>query len=325
MASTKYFCTLFDSHYLFKGVVMLRSLLQHCADARIYVLCMDARCKTLLERMALPGVECLALDTVENPQLLIAKQNRNVAEYCWTLSASLTAWLLEHRAEVDMLTYVDADLMFFSSLDSLFEEIGDASISITEHRFTPRLRHLEENGRFCVQWVSFRRDAQGLRCLHHWRDQCIEWCYARLEDGRMGDQKYLDAWPSTYSSVHIVQHLGVGLAPWNYPNYRIERSGEGAITVDGRALIFYHFHQFQLLDDGTFDRLSTSYTVEQPAPEIIYQVYEQQMHAVVAQVRVLSADFSAGMKSKAYVKSRRWVHKFLPQGLKDLLKRVVKY
>ena len=30
-----YFCTLFDSNYLLKGVAMLRTLKQHCPDAQV--------------------------------------------------------------------------------------------------------------------------------------------------------------------------------------------------------------------------------------------------------------------------------------------------
>jgi len=69
----------------------------------------------------------------------------------------------------------------------LFDEIGDSSIAIIEHRFSPRLKDREVNGRFCVEWNGFRRDDQGLDCLSRWRAQCIEWCYYRLEDGKMGE------------------------------------------------------------------------------------------------------------------------------------------
>lgn len=321
----RYFCTLFDSNYLFKGVVMLRTLRQNCADAHVFVLCMDEPCRHILEQLGLPGVTCVSLPEIETTELLTAKKDRNVAEYCWTLSASLPAWVMDKHPDVNLLTYVDADLMFYSSVEPLFGEIGASSIAIIEHRFTPRLKYLEENGRFCVEWVTFRRDQEGLACLDRWRKQCLDWCYARLEDGRMGDQKYLDEWPERYPSTHVLQHPGAGLAPWNYPNYRIEGAGDGNLLVDGQQLVFYHFHQFHQLDDGGFDRLSSFYTTEMGPPEVVYHLYEKSLQKAVAEVQLLVPGFTLGMKSTAYIKSRRWAHRFLPRQLKEFLKRIVKY
>lgn len=304
---------------------MLRTLRQNCAGAHVFVLCMDELCQRILGQLGLPGVTCILLPEIESAELLAVKKDRNVAEYCWTLSASLSAWVMDKHPDVDQLTYVDADLMFYSSVEPLFEEVGASSIAIIEHRFTPRLKYLEENGRFCVEWVSFRRDEEGLACLDRWRKQCLDWCYARLEDRRMGDQKYLDDWPARYASTHVLQHPGAGLAPWNYPNYLIERAGDGHVLVNGQRLIFYHFHQFQLLDDGGFDRLSAFYTVEKEPPEAVYRLYEKSLQNVVSEIRLLVPDFTRGMKSTTYITSRRWAHRFLPRRLKEVLKRIVKY
>ncbi len=321
----RYFCTLFDSGYLFKGVVMLQTLRANCDGACVFVLCMDALCLRILGQLGLPGVICIALSDVENADLLAAKKGRNVAEYCWTLSSSFTAWAMDRYPDVDLLTYVDADLMFYSSVEPLFEEIGNSSVAVIEHRFTPRLKYLEENGRFCVEWVSVRRDKEGLACLYRWRDQCIEWCFARLENGRMGDQKYLDEWPARYATTHVLQHPGAGLAPWNYPNFRIGLDAFGEIVVDGKPLVFYHFHQFQLLEDGGFDRLSAFYISDIDPPEEVYSRYEERIRNVVQEVQHIAPDFRCGMKSAAYITTRRVAHRFLPRRLKEVLKRIVKY
>ena len=74
-----------------------------------------------------------------------------------------------------------------------------------------------------VQFMTFRRDARGLEALHWWRDRCIEWCYYRVEDGKLGDQKYLDDWPERFDGVHVLEHPGGGLAPWNVENYELAR------------------------------------------------------------------------------------------------------
>ena len=57
--------------------------------------------------------------------------------------------------------------------------------------------------------------------FNSWRKQCLEWCFYKLEDGKMGDQKYLDEWPDQYASCHIIENMGAGIAPWNYSQYEI--------------------------------------------------------------------------------------------------------
>ena len=323
--TTRHFCTLFDSGYLLKGLAMIRSLERHCPRMKIHVLCMDAQTKNILESLALPYVNCITLAEVENEALLKAKADRGVAEYCWTLSSGFTSYVMNRFQEIDFLTYVDADLLFYSDVQPLFDEIGEASIAIIEHRFTERLKDREVNGRFCVEWVSFRRDEQGLACLTRWRDQCLEWCYYRLEDGKMGDQKYLDEWPESYSKCHILMHPGAGIAPWNYAQYRFGKDGQGCITVDGASLIFYHFHQFQLLDNGKFDRLSTFYTSECPEPADVYEAYEMTLQHCLQDVREVVPNFNGGLKPAANVFGRRLIQQYVPMWAKEIARRFLRY
>jgi hypothetical protein len=304
---------------------MIASLKKHCQNAVVFVLCLDDLAREILQALRIDGCVCIPIDLIERGALLTAKNNRNRAEYCWTLSSCFTAWLMENREEIDLLTYLDADMMFYSSPEPLFAELENASIGIVEHRFIPRLAHLESKGRFCVEWVSFRRDEQGLACLYEWREQCLEWCYDRLEDGRMGDQKYLDSWPADYTRTRVLGHVGSGVAPWNYANYRYRTDEHGKILVDGLPLIFFHFHQFQLLEGGSFYRLSPYYSLEMPAPEAIYGAYESTMLTMIRTIQNISPGFARGIKSRAQVNSRRWIQTYLPRSVKELLKKFIRY
>lgn len=323
--TTRYFCTLFDSGYLLKGLAMIRSLARFCPDLKIHVLCMDEQTKYILQSLGLPFVNLITLAEVENEELLKVKVDRGVAEYCWTLSSCFTWYIIQNHPEIDLLTYVDADLFFYSDVQPLFDEIGDASIAIIEHRFTPRLKHREVNGRFCVEWVGFRRDEQGLACLSRWRNQCIEWCYYRLEDGKMGDQKYLDEWPGRYSSCHILMHPGAGVAPWNYAQYSFGIDHSGNITVEEAPLIFYHFHQFQLLTHGKFNRLSNFYTSECPEPSLVYEAYEAELKKCLSDVRAIVPRFKAGLKSFSRVLARRLIQQYVPMWAKDIARGFLRY
>jgi hypothetical protein len=59
---------------------------RYCPGMRIYVLFLDKQTKSILEQLNIPFVKCIALAEVENEELLKAKGERGVAEYCCTLS-----------------------------------------------------------------------------------------------------------------------------------------------------------------------------------------------------------------------------------------------
>ncbi|MDO8722362.1 MAG: hypothetical protein Q7J31_09050, partial [Syntrophales bacterium] len=210
-----YFCTYFDRNYLSRGLAMYRSLREHCPEFRLWVLCMDEATLEASTQFDLPEVELISLPDFEKDDepLVWAKQNRSQVEYYFTCTPSLPLYVLNHWPEVNLITYLDADLFFFASPAPLFEELGAGSVAIIGHRFPPHLRDKERYGIYNVGWLSFRRDENGFVCLNWWRERCIDWCYDREEDGRFADQKYLDDWPSRFQNLIVLQHKGANLAP----------------------------------------------------------------------------------------------------------------
>lgn len=250
----RYFCTYFDQRYLPRGLALYESLRQHCPAFKLWVLCLDHVCYDVLVQLNLANIELIPIERLEagDEELLQAKQNRSTVEYYFTLTPSLLLFILRTEAEVDLVTYLDADLWFCSDLAPVYEEIGDHSIAIIGHRFPPSLQYMEQNGIYNVGWLSFRRDENGLACLEWWREKCIEWCYDRCEEGRFADQKYLDSWPTLFSNVVVLKHKGANLAPWNLARYSIRFDGE-SFRVDEQPLIFFHFHGLKHIWRGIYD------------------------------------------------------------------------
>lgn len=244
-----HFCTYFDINYLVQGISLYRSLVEHCERPfKLYVLCLDEEAFRILERIQYDSLVPIRLADVEkwDMRLKTAKENRSRVEYYFTLSPALPAFVLEQFERVDCVMYLDADVFFFSSPGVLFEEMGDASILITEHRFSEHLLVRQVHGRFNVQCQAFRNDEEGQRCLTLWRRQCIEWCYDQLEENRYADQKYLDAWPDLYESLIISQNRGVGVASWNVHDC-VFTLCDDKVFVNGHRLVFFHFHGFKWL------------------------------------------------------------------------------
>jgi hypothetical protein len=216
---------------------------------------MDNAAYETLVQLNLPEIHPISIEEFEenDESLLSAKKTRSRIEYYFTCSPSLPLYILENWPEVDLVTYIDADLFFFSNPAPLFEELGEESIAIIGHRFPPHLRHMEEAGIYNVGWLSFRRDKSGLTCLRWWRERCIEWCYDRIEDDRFADQKYLDDWPSRFQNVVVLEHKGANLASWNLANYSLSCVNGNIVMVDNQPLIFFHFHSLKRINKWLYD------------------------------------------------------------------------
>lgn len=243
---TREFCTYFDSRYLARGLALAESLRVHCPDHRLWVLCLDDASYQALRVLALREVVPIPLEAFEagDVALLAAKQTRSTIEYYFTCTPSLPLFVLRSDASVQMVTYIDADLFFFSSPEPLFSEMGGRSIAIVPHRFPAGGRHFERYGVYNVGWLTFRRTEEGLACLRWWRERCLEWCFDREEPGRFADQKYLDDWPDRFASVHVIRDAGANVAAWNLANHRVSR-GPSGVLIDGEPLIFFHFHHLK--------------------------------------------------------------------------------
>jgi hypothetical protein len=249
-----HFCTYFDSNYLIKGLALYRSLVRHAMPFRLWVLCFDDLVHEALQKAALAGITAISLRDFEegDQELLQAKSNRSRIEYYFTCTPSLLLHVLRNHGEVDVITYLDADLFFFSDASPVYQELDKGSVLIVRHRFPPALKHLQIHGIYNVGLVSFRRDDVGFQCLQWWRDRCLEWCCDRVEDGRFADQKYLDDWPVRFPRVVVLQHKGAGLAPWNVDNYSL-RLEDGQILIDSQPLVFFHFHRLERTGRWLYD------------------------------------------------------------------------
>lgn len=289
------FCTLFDRNYLYKGLALHGSLMQHCREFTLWILCMDQTTYELLGRMDLPKVNLISLAEFENSELKKAKADRTAGEYAWTCASNFCRFMLEKYSLLS-ITYLDSDLYFFNDPQEIFDEIQDASIAIIEHRYSEGYKHLEPlSGRFNVGWVTFRNNQAGREAAWWWSDRVLEWCYNRYEDGKIGDQMYLNDWPDRFKDLRIIRHKGADVAPWNVENYRLSQVGK-SVYVDEQKLIFYHFHSFHLLSPRRPLNSIIGYRLRRPVIDLIYKPYFRALRGIISAVRKTDKNFNYGYR-----------------------------
>lgn len=288
------YCTLFDSNYLPKGLALYSSLVSCCDNFHIYVLAFDESCYSHLKSLNLDHITLISLNEFETEELLLVKPTRTIAEYCWTCSPSLIYYTI-NKYKLDHCTYLDADLMFYTSPDSIYKEIGDSSTAITEH-FT----NDDIGGKFCVQFVYFKNNTEGLEALIWWKNKCIDWCYAKYENGKFGDQKYLDDFPILFKNVHIIGHRGAGVAPWNLHLYSFSEYGKFTFENNVIEIIFFHYHgtRIEYFDKKLLINIITSdsnSSIEQfiyiPYLKLLKSIFYSYLNKDVTSIKVKNRSF----------------------------------
>jgi hypothetical protein len=284
------FCTLFDSYYLTKGLTMHDSLLRSGDPFTLYIFCFDDLTRELLLKMDLANVVLITLGEFETEELKRVKKERTRGEYCWTCTPHVIRFTLDTYG-LPQVTYLDADLYFYSGPSVLLDEFerSGGSVLITEHRYTPRYDQSATSGIYCVQFITFRADRCGLETLDWWGARCLEWCYARMKNGKFGDQKYLDDWPARFKGIHVLQHLGGGAAPWNIQQYKVSKGPR----IDDVPVIFYHFHGLTWLTNYNFDL--GPYKLSGETITLIYRPYLEHLERSLKRVRAVQADFHSGI------------------------------
>lgn len=273
----EHYVTLFDGAFLPQALALQESLASHGADHTLWMLCVDEQAFDALTRCALPNTRLLRLADVETPALRRVRPTRDYREYCWTLTPFAPRFVFEADASVERVTYLDADMYLLRSLRPVFAELeaSGKAVLITEHAYAPEHDKSATNGRFCVQLVTFTRQGEAVR--QWWEDQCIESCRAVSENGRFGDQKYLDEWPDRFGElVHVLEHQEWMLAPWN-----VTRFPYGSARV-------HHFHGLRLMPGGRVNL--GEYVMPPVVVEHVYGPYLASLQRAIASLRSIGVE-----------------------------------
>ncbi len=276
---TTVLCTLYNSLYLDKGLVLYDSLCDCAKDFKLYVLCMDDKCYEVLTDLKQEHHIPVRLADFEagDTALLEAKGNRSMGEYCWTCSSSFIRYVLKHYGEPNC-TYIDADMYFYNNPQVLINEMIDAgkSVMVVPHRFSKEKENQASTvGLYCVEFNTFLNNAESLEVLEYWRGRCLE-CCSNLGDGvHWGDQKYLEELVEKFTCVHVCNNDGAGMAPWNVYSYTPLASKNDFIhtpTNSNVTIVFYHYQSIAYINNRLVD-VSLNKNVDMRIIEQLYRPY----------------------------------------------------
>ena len=133
-------------------------------------------------------------------------------EYCWTLTPFTPRFVFEPTRRCARVTYLDADLWFLKTRRRSFasSSIGDA-VLITDHAYAPEYDQSADVRPVLRAVHDLRPRRAASRCASGGRSAASSGASRVLEDGKFGDQKYLDDWPYRFAGlVHVLAEQELG-------------------------------------------------------------------------------------------------------------------
>lgn len=287
----EHYVTLFDSLFLPQGLALHMSMERHMSEYTLWILCVDDQAFDVLQRIGLSNVRLLRLSELETVELKRVKKTRSKGEYCWTLTPFAPRFVFEADSSVVRVTYVDADIWFLKCPSPIFRELEDSGkhLLITDHSYTPEYDQSATSGQYCVQFMVFEREKSEF-VRQWWEDRCVEWCFARYEDGKFGDQKYLDDWPIKFNDiVHVLERQEWTQAPWNATKFPYSQG------------IFYHFHGLRIMKNRKVD-FGSIYVLPRLLIKNVYEPYIDDISCVDRLLAKNNFNITPQLGAQGYIK-----------------------
>ena len=172
----------------------------------------------------------------------------DVVEVCTAVKGPFLHQACQSGAEA--VIYLDPDTALLESLSPLVDLLAEHDILLTPHLIDPnddRAAILDNDlsasrtGIFNLGFVMVRAGGEGARFAKWWNDRLLEFCYDDMPAGLFVDQRWCDHVPALFDRVKVVRDPGYNVASWNLSQRKVAIGKDGAITVNGVPLRFWHF------------------------------------------------------------------------------------
>lgn len=236
--------TLSDYNYLPKGLALYDSLIKTGSEFTLHYLCLDEKTLGKFSELNLENIIVYsAKDLASSDETLNQIRETDYWFFCMASASYFMNYLM--NSGIEELTYVDSDIYFHQSINSLIEAFGDRQVAIFRHRQFP-LDAPRPEGFYNVGVVHFKKGKFGSKILNWWSDAVLNRKFPEL--ATCGDQKYLDRFPEMCPEdmIYLDGDVGHG-APWQWQMLDLSSLLiDGTIVFEGRRqkYFFSHFSQF---------------------------------------------------------------------------------
>ena len=204
------------------------------------------------------------------------------------LSTAIKPFMFERlmsQADCKKVIFLDPDIVLFSRLDDIVQELDTFNMVLIPHQASPEssMEGIIDNeigslkyGVFNLGFLGVANTKVGRDFIQWWSKRIYHFCKDDIPNGLFTDQKWINLAPVLFDGVRINRSTRHDVANWNMPIRKLTKSKIGNYLVDGNPLGFYHFTGF---DSGDHLVMLKKYNNYQGAVKDLYDWYSAEVKA----------------------------------------------
>ncbi len=276
-AKARHYVSYCDSAYLSRLKALHASMVRHCSPFVLHVLAWDYGVAEwcIENKIDYTHVEDFTAAHTELWRDKLPGPPRTNVEYMWTVGPSFLAATVEKYGEP--ATYVDSDILFHSSPEPVFAEIGDWLAAVVPHGFADAGKGLP-GPTDQTHWVFGKYNCGFVyvadsRIAKRWADRCVQWCFDKVDvdAGLYADQRYLEEWVHS-GMANVIKNPAACPGPWGVHAHSLDVRN-GVIHFGNRPLVAWHYSSYKELPHGMEQITRPEYALTDRQASILYTPY----------------------------------------------------
>jgi hypothetical protein len=336
--------TICSANYLAHARALGDSLREHNPDFHFVIGLVD-RMPDGLDAGYLEPFEVIPVEHLKLRQLGEMVKKYSIVELSTAVKPFYMDFLYERDQKVDVVIYLDPDILVCGSFATLLGKLKTYSIVVTPHSCTYDDTavniHYEKvmlwAGVYNLGFLATSRSDETTAFLKWWQIRLQDHCFYRPGvAGSFLDQLWMGLVPLYFRRVYVETDPGYNMCYWNHFERRLSLRNGKYIVNDHHDLIFFHFSGYKPeKPDLSVSRANEpiSSFIERPDLRPIYDDYRRRLlarnYAFVASIPWHFAPPTESAK-KHYAKklikgALKFLVSLLPCGAKTRLKRLAQF
>jgi lipopolysaccharide biosynthesis glycosyltransferase len=269
-------CTIITKSYLPYARTLASSLMKHNPDVVLYVLLVDR-------------IDCYFDPSLENFKFIYLEDLSNAEEIeqmcfyynAFELCCALRGFLHEYmfdRTNIRKWIFLDSDIMIFSPLDVIFEQLKTTSILLTPHNTIKPINDkyiascevsILRCGLYNAGFLGLNRTAISKEFIAWFKNRLKNFAFddtnqEKRDRGLFVDQLWLNLAPLYFDDVKNCSEPGANLGYWNFFDRILTKDSFGEIKVNEEPLLFIHFSGWDINNPSKVTKHSSIYDENEP-------------------------------------------------------------